>query len=207
MDYWTAFIDECPSLSDENIFFCVALVAHNKNIYKKIEKLFKKLRRNLGKKKGQITEFKFHNSDSKTRSYIAQSIQKLNLEIFGLIIDKNKRKIADTPENYGLIIRELLAMTNKKKHSLSVILDKRYTNTNQYESFKEVLFTGLKNSYVVESVDSQTNSGLQLADFVVGIFNQKYNQLNTDLWKQISSKIVKEVIKEWKEIKAKAIRP
>ncbi len=209
------FMDESPSLSDSSLFFCVDVVSTNEKTNKNLQKILKNARRKIVKKKlKQLSELKFYNSDEKTRIYILSQIASCDVEIVVLILDKEKRKIVDTPENYGIVVAAAITELLKFHSSLSLTMDKKFTNMNQQNNFLQncqktinILSPKGKNVFFNPPIDSRKESSVQLADFVAGAFNAKYNKKENRYVEIIQKKVRSEMIVKWTEIKKRIMNP
>ena len=90
--------------------------------------------------------------------------------------------------------------------------DKKFVKpsaTAQYvDTAVEVAANKVPTGFLVikEPADSQRESLIQLADFVVGAISYKYNRDDDYYYKIIRKKIVSEKLVRWKDIKADHIR-
>ncbi len=209
------FLDESPSLSDDTFFFCVDIVSTSEKINKNLQKILKNARHKIVKKKlKQLSELKFYNSDEKTKMYILSQIAKCDVEIVVLILDKDRRKIIDTPENYGIVVGVAIVEFLKLHSSLSLTIDKKFTNLNQQNDFLQncqnvinKLSPKGKNVFFNPPIDSRKESNVQLADFVAGAFNAKYNKQEARYWEVIKNIIKIEKVVKWTEIKKRIMNP
>lgn len=209
------FLDESPSLSDKDYFFCVDIITSEEKVNNNLHKIIKKAREKIIKKKlKNIQEIKFHTSDEKTRIYILSELAKQDVEIFVLVADKEGRKVEDTPRNYAIVVGVTVAELLKFHPRLSLTVDKKYTNPKQQEEFikesdKTIFKFGPKNISLIfnNPADSEREKTLQLADFVVGAFNSKYNQRDAHYTEIIKEKIKSEKIVKWVKIKRRMVNP
>src|SRR6266496_4392714 len=99
------FLDESPNLGGTSFFFCVAIILPTNPNPKHFEHIFKKIRRRkLSKKKKQISEIKFANSEHSVRVKVLELISHEPVTVSAFIINREKRKVFDTPENYGIVV-------------------------------------------------------------------------------------------------------
>ncbi len=159
------FLDESSSLDNDSKFFCVAIVASNKNVFKNLQRIIKRAR------KKNFSELKFNNSDEKTRNRVLTGLSQQDVLYNAL--------------NYGIVIGSAAVQLLKLHPVASLTVDKHFTKPAQENEFKEtVLATVAKlapsNSKLLlnESADSQTEIGIQIADFVAGAANAFYNGKN-----------------------------
>ena len=172
-----------------------------------IEKIVKK-------KLKSLPELKFHNSDERTRKFVLKEISKQNISIVVCIIDKEGRRVADTPINYGIVVGTTIAEFLTVYPNLSLTVDKRYTNSKQQEEFQQAAqetinkFSKKGTTIFFNSpVDSRKESIVQLADFVAGAFNVKYNQDKDHYAKIVKDKVKIEKVFKWTKLKKRIANP
>lgn len=198
------YLDESANLSDENFFFCVGIVFGDKKVERDFEHIIKKTRNNLKiYKKKFVSELKFNNSSDKLKKYIFNKIDKLNIKIVAVLVNKEGRAVKDSVDNYSLTIIQTVKEL-KDKTNLSLILDKKYTNFSQNMMLLSKLKKG-QPSVLFSTADSQNNYGLQIADFVVGAVNYKYNRKDGSYYDIIKNKFVSEKVIKWTKIKKEDI--
>ena len=114
------FIDESgtlPDIKDNYIVICGVVVEKQKDA----ENIFSKTLKSLKSRKIKIKEVKFYHAGQNTKRQFLSGISTSNFKIFTLIIDKKKRKIADNPENYSILLKNLIVdiiSWNKKRASV-----------------------------------------------------------------------------------------
>ncbi|MDP3918003.1 MAG: DUF3800 domain-containing protein, partial [Candidatus Woesebacteria bacterium] len=103
----TAYLDESGNLADNNPFFITAVVCLNDE---RIPiRIIKRLRRVLGRKKGKIgKEIKFNNSSERVKNYFIKRLLSEDMYCLVLVVDKDKKQISDSPENYAKILVRIL---------------------------------------------------------------------------------------------------
>ncbi|MDQ3098893.1 MAG: DUF3800 domain-containing protein [bacterium] len=206
-----SFIDESPSLSDADFFFCIGIISTEDKTNITLRKIIKKARtRTVKKKLKNAPELKFNISDEKTRTYVLKELAKQNIEIIVLVVNKDGQKIADTPKNYALVVGNAVTEVVHHHPVVIVTVDRKYTNTEQAQEFMSecsqiVVQNSPKNkstSVAFETpTDSKSDSLIQLADFVAGAFNQKYNHNNKQFVEILEKKITTEKVVKWKALK------
>lgn len=202
------FLDESSTLDGSSKFFCVAIIASKKEIIQSLQKIIKRAR------KKNLSELKFNNSDEKTRNRVLTELSKQDVRFLILVIDKQGRKIENNPLNYGIAIGSAAAKLLELYSIASLTVDRHFTKPAQESEFKEIVLVTVaklapSNSKLLlnESVDSQTEIGIQMADFVAGAANACYNNKNSSYLEIIRTKIEKEICEKWTEIKRRAIKP
>lgn len=209
------FLDESPSLHDKAFFFCVNIVSTNKKTNKKLQKILKRARNRILKKKlKSLPELKFYNSNEKTRLFILSELAKQDVKIVVIIIDKERRRVKDTPINYGIVVGATVAKFLSIYPNLSLTVDKKYTSRKQEEEFLQAsqetinkLATRGTNVFFNPPVNSQRESIVQLADFVAGAFNFKYNRKDNHYTEIIKDKVKVEKVIKWTKLKKRIVNP
>ena len=211
------FLDESPTLSDTSLFFCVDIISTNDKTNKRLQNIIRRARKRIVKKKLKSTkELKFHNSNERTRVFVLSEIAKENVVIIAIAIDKEGRRIKDTPQNYGIVVGSAIAETASLFPLLNLTVDKKFTASEQEQQYiVEVQKTaqllvpkrGSLNLSFNPPVDSKAESNVQLADFIAGALNMKYNNSDTHYVEIIKTKIKIEKTLLWTEIKKRIVKP
>jgi len=209
------FLDESPNLSDKNLYFCVDIISTSEETKRKLQKIIKKARRKVVKKKSKpIPEIKFYNSSKKIRTFILSELIKHDVEIIVVIIDKKGRRVKDTPENYGIVVGATIAEYLSTYSSLNLTVDKKFTNSQQQKDFLhsaqktiDKLYKGKSSIFFNPPVDSQKDNIVKLADFVAGAFNAKYNKKDDSYVEIIKDKVKIEKKKSWTVLKKRIVKP
>lgn len=203
------FLDESPNLQDKSSFFSIVIILSTNPDEKSYRSIFKRIRKNVLKKKAkEVPELKFANSTHQVRQKVLKAISKRSIKISAYILDKEGRRIPDTPENYGIVAGFAVSEALKKYPVIVLTFDKKYTKPKDQE---EVEKTALKVVAKVskkgvlqlkEHADSKTNSILQMADYVAGAISFKYNLNDENYWEIIKDLIEQENKGSWTDIKA-----
>lgn len=209
------FLDESPNLSDSAYFFCVDIISTSEKTNKVLQNIVKRARKKTVKKQiSQLSEVKFHNSDEKTRQYILAEIAKANVEIIVLVIDKEGRTVKDSPLNYGIAVGTTIAEFLSLYPTLNITMDKKFASfKEETESLKvtqevvEELAPKNKSIVFNPPADSKKEPLLQLADFVVGAMNSKYNNKDSHYAEIIEKRVVKEKTVKWTSLKKRIVNP
>lgn len=209
------FLDESPALSDSVLFFCVNIISTSDRTNKQLQKIIKKARKRIVKKKiRSLSEIKFHDSEEKIRLYVLREIAKQDVKIIAIAVDKEGRKVNDTPQNYGAVVGIAIAEFLSFYPALNITLDKKFTKDEQVAEFLRVaqntvqLLSPLNTSVVFNPpVDSKSESLIQLADFVAGALQTKYNQRDGHYFEVIATKIVRVKVIKWTELKKRIVKP
>lgn len=208
-----AYSDDSPTLSGQENRLAVAAVVTLKAGNKRLARIPKRTRqRIMSKKLRQLSELKFSNSDEKTRLRMLQMIAKTPVEIFTLVVDKEGRRVSDSPLNNGVVLGNATAAVLKEKGRVSWTPDRKFVNpddTAQYlDTAVRVAANKAPSGFLVmkEPVDSRREALVQLADFVVGAVSYKYNWNDDHYYQIIKKRIVLEKLVRWRDIKTDYIR-
>lgn len=171
-----------------------------------IDQLVLKTKRSLPvkgprKKERKLSELKFSLVGDKTKIKLLQKINQLPIKIYTLTINKEKRSIADTPQNYALLISTLLKSILIQHHKANhIIIDRHFSNPAQKEKCNQIIRKKLSQPVFIEHLDSQQNPVIVLADFVAGAIRYKETKKTDQFETLIKSKLTK-LTKTWKQIK------
>lgn len=201
-----AIIDESGRFGDkENPYMVFAAVCADSliGLDKIIPKIKKKIpTKGFRKYEKNLSEIKFSTTGDKTRKLTLALINKQNVEIYLLVVETEKRKIVDNPENYALIasclIQGILKRSKVLKH---ILIDRHFTWVFQREKFNDLVQRNLEKELFIEHLDSQQNTVVSLADFVAGAVREYYAKDNK-IWKAIiRDKIAYEVKIPWRKFR------
>lgn len=172
------FLDESPSLHDKAYFFCVGIILTSDPDEKHYRSLFKRVREKiLNRKLKKVPEIKFSESTDQVRKKVLEAIAKLPIKAVVFVVDTDGRQVADTPENYGIVIGFSIVEVLKLYKTIILTVDKKFTNPKaQAEVEKVALKVVAKNAEkgildFKTHAESHKNSLLQIADFTTGSFN------------------------------------
>lgn len=120
-----------------------------------------------------------------------------------MIIDKQGRKITDSPENFSLLISKVLGRPLKDNPDLNhILIDRHFTFITQRERFNDFLRSEVRHDIFIEHLDSLQNPVISLADFVAGAVRCRYAR-NDDRFRSIvKERVVEENTLTWKQIKS-----
>jgi hypothetical protein len=209
------FLDESSSLSDKPFYFCVTILTTGEKANTRLQNIIKRARKKIVKKKlKSLSEIKFYNSDEKTRVFILTELTKMNVEIIAVAVDKEGRRVKDTPTNYGFIVGATAAEALRIHPVLNLTMDKKFTSRKQEEECMaetqkatHILAKGKTSVSFNPPVDSTKDSLIQLADFVAGALNFKYNNNDDHYLVIVQEKITVEKVMKWTEIKKRIVTP
>lgn len=205
-----AYVDEAANLADENQFFIIGVVStHSKKELRRILKRARKVV--LGRSNRQVPEIKSSRVVKRVAAYVIKRLVQKDVAIYVWIVDKEGRKVADTPENYGLVLGYALKYGFKIADWDKVWVDKKYTKERDVRELNQILASTLGGSMFIQEkvvfTKSEKEPGLGLADFVAGSFYAAYNQSDDELVKILQPRVVMEEKVLWRKIKQKATAP
>lgn len=208
-----AYSDDSPTLSGQENRLAVAAVVTLKVGDKMLVRIPKRARRRIvDKKLHQLPELKFYNSDEKTKVRMLRMIANTPAEIFTLVVDKEGRRISDSPLNNGVVLGNAAAVVLREKGKVSWTPDRKFVNpddTAQYlDTAIRVAASKAPSGFLVmkEPADSRREALVQLADFVVGAISYKYNRNDDHYYQIIKKRVVLEELVRWRDIKVDYIR-
>jgi len=205
----TIFTDESgtlPDLKDKFIVICGVGIKKIKEAKNIISRILASLRR----RKIKIKEIKFYYAGQNTKRQFLSGIISANFEIFALVVDKKKRKIADTPENFSILVAELVNEINLwyKVEKIDLVIDRHFHRKIDQDKFNRSLKTKISKTlkYQIKHIDSQQNVLVNIADMVAGATLWKYSGKDLQFYNLIKENIMVEKIVNWPEIKRKSLR-
>lgn len=202
-------IDESGTLPDPKDRFIVIAGVGIKDL-KEARNLVSRILKSLRQRRIRIKEVKFYYAGERTKRQILSGIISAGFEIFVIAIDKKGRKIADTPENFSLLVSELVKEINlwQPERDLKITIDRHFhkkSDEKQFNKFFQADMKGILN-YNIEHADSQQNLVINLADFIAGTILAKYNKGQLQLYDIIKESILLEKIVNWPELKRKSLK-
>lgn len=202
MKNYFAIIDESGRLYDPEDRFLVFAAVVSETLVN-LDKIIPQVKKKLPKKT-KLAEIKFSTTGDKTRIRVFEKIEERRLATFVLVVDKEGRKITDTPENYSLLVASLLKKVLRKYPTIShIIIDRHFTWVTQREKFNDLLQEKLGKALFIEHLDSQQNTIVSLADFVAGAFRVKYAKNISQFADKIEKRVEGKVIISWRALKQK----
>ena len=200
----TIVSDESGTLPDLRDKFIVVSGVGIKKI-KEAQNIYSRILTSLRQRKIQLGEIKFYNAGQRTKRQFLSGIVSANFEIFVLVVDKKDRKIADTSENYAILITDLINEINLwyKTEEINLIIDKHFHRRIDQDRFEQILKMKVNKDlrYQVKQVDSKQDSLVNVADMVAGAVLWKYSGKDLEFYNLIKESIVIEKIVSWPEIK------
>lgn len=202
----TIFIDESGTLPDPKDKFIVICGVGVKKV-KEAENIISRIRISLRQRKIKIQEIKFYYAGQNTKRRFLSGIVSANFEIFASVIDKKGRKIADTPENFALLVADLVNEINLwyKIKKINLVLDRHFHRKVDEDRFNQFLKAKINKDlkYQIRHIDSRQNFLVNIADMVAGAILWKYGGKDLQFYDLIKENIIIEKIVSWPEIKRK----
>ena len=207
------YIDESGDLGfteKSTRYYVIAAIETNNP--DQFSRMFKKVRRGMGKKKRDIKEFKFSKTNPRTKLKILERIAELDILFSAVVLRKatvfqHLREKKQILHNYliGYIV-ELVPFVGSRDFEIVIdkFLPKRMDRTSfdrylrehvDFECWKLGLIP--PRSLNIEHKSSHSSPGLQVADFVAGAIFAKYERDDDSFYRVIEPKkrILKEVFR------------
>jgi hypothetical protein len=126
------------------------------------------------------------------------------IQCYTLTVDKQGRRIEDSPENYACLVCELLALCWEHYPHQNVALDRHFTTPVQIARVNTFIYRRWPPMGVLNliHVDSQRNPLVQLTDFVAGA-TYTWRNGQDDLLYLLTDKIAMASVVSWPELKAR----
>jgi hypothetical protein len=205
----SVFIDESgtlPDIRDKFIVVCGVAVRQ----LKEAENIFSRILKSLRQRKVEIKEIKFYHAGQNTKRQFLSGIAAADFKIFAIIVDKKKRKIADNPENFALLLENLMSdiINWYKNESIFFVLDRHFHNKFDRTEFDSLTKKkiGEETEYKIKHVDSRQNFLVNIADMAAGAILWRYRGKDAQFYNLIKENIVMEKLINWPEIKKKSIK-
>ena len=133
-----AYLDEAANLADENQFLIIGVVSTCSP--KQIERILKRARQTILKKsKRQAPRMKFSRVARRVAYYVIRKLSQKDITVYAWIIDKEKRRVKDTPRNYGLVLSHVLKYGFQVAGWDKVWIDKKYSKERHQHQLENTL--------------------------------------------------------------------
>ena len=195
------FLDESGELGfnkNSSNYFVITLLSCDENELPSIKRIIKRVREKIIKKKlKRYPEIKGNNSSPKVRIEVLERFNKINAEIFAVILEKSKvyeylKEKKDKLYNYlsNLILNECSFDTKK----VYLVVDKSKSNRSLRDDFNryiqnEVSRKNTSCELIIEHEDSQHEKCLQVLDFVSWAIFRYYEYKESQYFDIIKDKI------------------
>lgn len=175
-------VDESGSLTAPTPWFVLAAVVlpHPESVAHIVSRVALQTGKRLRRARKSAAELKWRNASQRVRCDVLEHLAATEAQCFALVIDKQGRRIVDSPQNYALLVCELLALCWEYYPNQSIALDRHFTTPTQIAYVNTFVYRhwptiGMLN---LVHVDSQRSRLVQLADFVAGAVYDSHNTRN-----------------------------
>lgn len=204
MTKFSIFIDESGTLPDPKdkvvivaavgVFAPQALLDITQATRKKIKFL---------KKEKNISEIKFYRAGERTKTFYLKALAEKEIDIFGLVVEKDKIKIADTPNNFAVLSYFLIeeCLLFYRGEIKEIVFDKHFAKQADEILFTKLLLNFLGRDILIKHLDSQSNIEINAADMAAGSLLWKYTKKDDKFYNIIQKRIVSEKFLSWRQIK------
>mgnify|MGYP000094317357 CR=1 FL=1 len=198
----TVFIDESGTLPDPKDKVVIVAAIGSLNPEKLL--IISKSARKFQKKKG-AAEIKFYKAGKRTKRKFLENLANQDLEIFVLTVEKQGKKIEDSPENFALLCWLILedCLLFYREEIKEIVFDRHFHQEKDQKSFNHTLSKLLGQKMNFTHVDSQKDSRVNTADMVAGSLLWLKTGKDSSFYELIKRKIVSEKLVNWKQIKKK----
>jgi len=196
------FIDESGDLgftTKSSKYYIIASV-ETKDLVE-LNRIPKKVRKTLRKKRKDISEFKFTRSDDVVRRRFLERLVRANVSFSAIVLKKEMvydylRDRKEKIHNYLTgFLAESLTHDYSDEKEIRIVVDKFIMSEERRDEFDRYLRWRLSNyssrflNVEIIHEDSQQHPGLQAADFVAGSIFQYYERGNDRFYRIIEPKI------------------
>jgi len=198
---YTIFVDESGTLPDPKDPYVIVAAVSTKNVTDL--GITKKVRKTIAGKK--LPEIKFYRSGKNTKSLFLKILARQDIEIFTLTVEKEGKKIPDTPENFALLVSQLIQeCLNFYKFSVhEIVFDRHFHKESDRKIFDLTLEKMLRYPIKISHVNSQTAVAVNTADMVAGSLFWSRTGKDKQFYELIKDKIVVEKLMRWKTLKSR----
>ncbi len=207
------YVDESgtlPDVSDRFIAVCGVVVKDTKEAENLINSVLFTLHQTRDSLK--LKELKFYHSRHVVKKIFLSAIVASGFKIFILVVDKQGRKIKDDPENFFIILTELISeiFLWYRGAKLDLIIDRHFTKNKDEQKLVELL--RLNSNYAaswhlggIQYIDSQSNLTVNIPDMCAGAVLRKYRHGDDRFYSIIKENILVEKITNWPELKRRKL--
>lgn len=203
----TLYLDESGNLADNLPCTLVATFNSDKRTSKKLSRIPKRVRQRVMEDKlKNVPELKFYDSSDSIRERFLEYVAKYEPEAYALTLDKEGRRVDDTPYNYAIMVGKLLAsvVAEKEETNFDLHVDKKYTKPKAREEFNATLrwlLDPLGVKLNCKHLGGEEENLIQVADFLAGAFLRR-DAFGEDRYYDI----IADVVKKEKEVKWTSVR-
>jgi len=123
-------LDESGALTATTPLFTMAAVVtlHPERLRRLVSRAATSSGRHLKHRRTATGEFKWSNASQRMRSAVLSRLALADVELFALTVHKEGRRIEDSPENYAILVCELLSLCWDKFPNVALSLDRHFTS-------------------------------------------------------------------------------
>lgn len=199
-------LDEAGSLTSEiSVFVMAAVVTARPDALRNlIRRAALRSGKRLDRPVKNASELKWSNASRRIRSAVLAELAKADVELFALTVNKASRRIEDSPENYGILVCELLSHCWHVYPDVALALDRHFTSPAQVAAVNTPIHRRWPDQGVlsITHVDSQRNALVQVADMVAGSI-YSWQKEGDETMQLITGKLGATVVEDWRHIKAR----
>ena len=118
------------------------------------------------------------------------------------MINKENRKIEDSPQHYALLVYALLKNVSRNHKISSIYIDRHFDIQRKTEKFNKEWERLAKAELLIHHTDSLKDSRINLADFVGGAIFRKFLNKENYYFDLIRDRLSSLNIKDWRGIKS-----
>ena len=200
-------LDESGALTATTPLFTMAVVVapHPETLRRLVSRASSD--RHLKHRRTATREFKWSCASQRMRSAVLSRLALADVELFALTVRKQGRRIEDSPENYTVLVCELLSLCWPKFPNVALSLDRHFRSPAQVAAVNTFIYRQWPEAGVlsIAHVDSQRNSLVQLADFVAGCVYGWHKQQD-ETYRLIQSKVSAASVEQWQHVKERWTR-
>jgi len=198
------YIDESGSLSDPRDTI-VTLAAIKTPSPKPLRWIINRVRRAVRRKQPRRdtpSEFKFYTTTNSARVAVLEALAREQVEVYALSVFKGAQIIPHTPENYGILLCELLRMCGAEhEHVAELGVDIPFNTPQQRARLTAIVQNTLDLDVELCYVDSAKSPYIQLVDFVAGAVRAKHMGRDPILYQFIQPRLISDQLVKWKVLR------
>ncbi len=197
------FLDESGELGfnfnkGSTKFFTITLLICGVREEQELQRVIKKIRKRvLRKELKKSNEIKWNNSSDDIKKKIFERIERINFEVFTIILDKSKvyDYLKDKKHKLYNYLSNLIIAECSIDGKFELIVDRSKNKRSLRDDFDNYIRNNLKrecSNLIIQHVDSKSNGGLQVLDFISGAIFNKYEFNNLEFYNKIKERITTE---------------
>lgn len=199
-------LDEAGSLTSEMPVFVVAAVVAVRpdTLHNLIRRAALRSGKRLERRAKNASELKWSNTSRRIRNAALAELAKADVELFALTVDKGNRRIEDTPENYGILVCELLSHCWHVYPDVALALDRHFASPAQIATVDTLIHRRWPAQGVlsIAHVDSRRSTLVQVADMVAGSV-YSWHKEGDETMRLIAGNLGANLVEDWRHIKAR----